>query len=113
MRELLQRIDSYELTEWQCYYALDPFGEERADLRMGIATSVLANANRNPDKRSDPFTAKDFMPQFLEASEPQKKVSVQTEIAYFKLRAMLATARERKADKDKPLTRKTKEAGRA
>jgi hypothetical protein len=101
VRELLLRLDSHELTEWQCYYALEPFGEERADLRMGIATSVLANVNRNPEQRSEPYTAKDFMPQFSEAAEPPKKVPVTTEIAYFKLRSMLAAARERKEEKQR------------
>ena len=43
------------------YYEIDPWGEERADLRMGIMASVIANTNRDP-KKSRPYKARDFMP---------------------------------------------------
>lgn len=62
MRELLSRIDSDELTSWQLYAELEPFGEERADLRAGIIAAVIANANRDQKKRREPFTPRDFMP---------------------------------------------------
>lgn len=62
MKELLARIDSEELTSWQLYAELEPFGEERADLRAGIIAAVIANANRDPKKRREPFTPRDFMP---------------------------------------------------
>ncbi len=45
------------------YASLEPFGEERADLRSAIVASVIANANRDPDKH-EPFTFDDFMPKF-------------------------------------------------
>jgi hypothetical protein len=35
--------------------------EERADLRIGILSSLLANIYRNPKKRSQPFEPQDFM----------------------------------------------------
>lgn len=60
MRELLRRIDSRELQEWQAYYELEPFGEERGDLRAGIVAATVANANRNP-KKTKPFKPGDFM----------------------------------------------------
>jgi flagellar basal body rod protein FlgC len=53
------------------YYQLEPFGEERDDLRAGIVASTIANANRNPKKRARPFQAKEFMPRFDEEREPQ------------------------------------------
>lgn len=42
------------------YYNLEPFGEERADLRSGIVAAILVNANSKKGAR----TAKplDFMP---------------------------------------------------
>lgn len=43
------------------YFEVDPFGEERADLRAGIVASAVANANRVKGKS---FKPKDFMPQF-------------------------------------------------
>ena len=41
---------------------MDPWGEERADLRSAIVASVVANANRG--KRGKTFKPADFMPQF-------------------------------------------------
>lgn len=46
------------------YAELEPFGEERADLRSGIIASVLANVNRDAKKHPKPFTPQDFMPVF-------------------------------------------------
>jgi hypothetical protein len=52
-----------QLAGWQRYHQLEPFGEERADLRMGILASLYANAHRG--KSSDKvLTASDFMPKF-------------------------------------------------
>lgn len=43
------------------FYELEPFGDMVADLRHGVATSVLANVNRNNDARPEPYTAEDFI----------------------------------------------------
>lgn len=44
------------------YEQIDPWGESRADLRIALNTSLLAEINRDRDKRREPFTALDFMP---------------------------------------------------
>ncbi len=71
---LLSSISSRQLTEWMAYDQLEPFGERRADLRMAILASLIANANRDPDKRREPFSPADFMPRF--ESEPQAQPDV-------------------------------------
>jgi hypothetical protein len=58
-RELLEKMSSRELSEWLAYYGLEPFGDERADLRAGIISSTIANANSNHR-----FKPSDFMPDF-------------------------------------------------
>jgi len=60
--ELLSRVSSRELTEWQAYYGIEPFGEERSDLRAGIVAATTANAFRG--KGAKPFKPQDFMPGF-------------------------------------------------
>ena len=60
--ELLHRISSRELTEWQAYYGVEPFGEDRADLRAGIVASTVANVFRKSG--TQPYKAQDFMPKF-------------------------------------------------
>lgn len=60
--ELLSRIDSRELSEWMAFYKLEPWGDERADLRIAILASLYANANRK--KGQAPFKPSDFIPRF-------------------------------------------------
>jgi hypothetical protein len=43
---------------------LEPFGGDRADMRMAILAALIANANRNPEKQSKPFTPADFLPEY-------------------------------------------------
>lgn len=62
VRELLERIDSRELTEWAAYYELEPWGTEVEDLRIATVLAMMANINRDPKKKSTPFTPDDFMP---------------------------------------------------
>lgn len=61
---MLARISSRLLSEWMAYAALEPFGEARADLRMGILASVIANTQRDPKKKREPWRPEDFMPRF-------------------------------------------------
>ena len=61
---MLGRMSSQELTEWAAFYALEPFGEERADLRAGIISATVANVNRG--EKQEPLTAQEFMPKFGE-----------------------------------------------
>ena len=69
MAELLARISSRELAEWMQYYELEPFGEERADLRAAIVATTIANSNRRKGKRA--FKPADFMPRFEKKEEAQ------------------------------------------
>lgn len=62
VEELGERMSGRELSEWMAYDRLSPIGEERADLRAGIVSSVIANTHRT---KGDPFKPQDFMP-FLE-----------------------------------------------
>ena len=72
MDELLDGISSHELTEWMAYAQLEPFGEERADIRSATNTMVLANANRDPKKKRTPYTIEDFMLFRDDAEKPEQ-----------------------------------------
>lgn len=69
LAEAQARISAREFAEWMAYYTLEPWGQERADLRAGIIASTVANANRDAKKRRQPFKPQDFMPAF--DREPQ------------------------------------------
>lgn len=55
----MARIDSRELSEWMVYYQIEPFGEERADIRQAITSCLLANIHRGKNQRA--FNINEFM----------------------------------------------------
>jgi hypothetical protein len=59
---LLSQLDSKQISEWMAFYQVEPFGEERADLRSAIIACVTANAWRG--KNQKPFEVSDFLPKF-------------------------------------------------
>ena len=76
VRQLLQTMDSKEISEWAAYYSIEPFGYFRsADLPASIIASTLANCNRT--KNSKVFTPKDFM---LVGEHAQNKVMEEDEM---------------------------------
>lgn len=52
----------WELGIWAALQRVDPWGEARADLRAAIGHALFANANRDPSRRSAPYSAREFMP---------------------------------------------------
>jgi len=64
---MLAEMTSEHLGEWMAYSKLEPWGEERADLRAGIVASVIANSNKAKNKK--PFKPTDFMPAFEPVGE--------------------------------------------
>lgn len=65
----MSTISSRELVEWHLYDELEPL-EARADLRAGTITAMIAEVNRDPQKRKDPYTPADFFPSLVSDSEP-------------------------------------------
>ena len=54
-------MTSGQLAEWMAYDAVEPSGEYRQELRSGQLCSLLANINRDSEKRPEPFVPLDFM----------------------------------------------------
>jgi len=69
---MLASMQSREFTEWMAYFKLEPFGEERADLRAGIIASATVNMQMDPQK-STPTKPQDFMPKFEPDPLPSKE----------------------------------------
>ena len=78
VRELLNRIDSRELSEWQAFFRLEPMPEQRADNRSGVIASVIANTNRA--KNAKPFEPKDFIPDYEKTPEKTDQKAVKTKV---------------------------------
>ena len=98
VNEMLKSISGNDLIEWMAYAKLEPFGEERADLRMGILAALIANVNRDSEK-TDEFTPQQFMPKFEDAYEEveplsQEDVAQKVDIIFSALAMMDATPSE-------------------
>jgi hypothetical protein len=61
---MLARIPSRLLSEWLAFDAIEPFGERRADLRAAQIVTAIANVNRDPKTRKEPYTIEEFVLRF-------------------------------------------------
>lgn len=59
--EAKDRVTASELAEWQAFYAVEPFGDVRADLRSAIVAHTMGSAFSDSDTN---LTLDDFMPEF-------------------------------------------------
>ena len=70
VKETKRDMGMGEFASWLAYYRLDPWGEDRGDLRAGIVASTIANVHAG--RRGKPFTARDFMPEYGKAAASKK-----------------------------------------
>lgn len=80
---------------WQRYFELDPFAEERADLRAAQICWMLAEINRDRKRHPRPYKLEDFVLKFestrrVRKSEEVKRITTQEEWNAF--RSMLRSA---------------------
>ena len=71
--ELLERMSSRELTEWMAYYRLEPFGDERADLRNALLCTVMVNLWSKKKAKIQDYML-DFDKQPMTQEELRKKL---------------------------------------
>jgi len=69
--ELLHRISSHELTEWEAFAELEPFGSEREMFGHAITASTVFNRLRGVDQK--PLPAERFMPVLRYDEIPEEK----------------------------------------
>lgn len=74
-------VSSKEFTTWQAMFAMEPFGDVRADLRNGILCALVANLMTKGKRKR----ASDFMPDF----DVEEDREMTPEEAHARLRAML------------------------
>jgi hypothetical protein len=78
--ELLDRIDSHELTEWIAFDAIDPIGAWRMDYQFGLLCALQANMHRGKGKPA--LTPQDFM-AFQPEDPAAKERKMQAEFESF------------------------------
>lgn len=58
MKELEQSVSARELGEWRAFYSIDPWGEQRADMRAARIAAVSLMPHVKPGTNID---ANDYM----------------------------------------------------
>ena len=77
LQELRAALSYAEFQEWCLYYQIEPWGEDRADLRAGIVASTVANyAGRTRAEGAEPVRPADFMP-YLDRESPEPLANAQ------------------------------------
>lgn len=71
--ELQERMSSMEFTYWAEFYALEPFGFDAENWRMGMVCSTVANA-AGPKKGGKAWRVEDFVP--ARKAEPKRSQSI-------------------------------------
>jgi hypothetical protein len=88
---MLEEMTSSEVADWMAYERLEPWGEERADLRTGILASLVANVTRGKDQKA--YGPVDFMPDFEPKEESEGKGQLEQHDLVSKVRAVFGMFR--------------------
>jgi hypothetical protein len=67
----LARISSQELNEWEALYLLEPFGFDLQNHRHGSLMALLANTNRDPEVKPNPYESSDFMYEYRQGNDSE------------------------------------------
>jgi hypothetical protein len=95
---MMRRMPAPLIAEWAAFDALEPFGEERADLRVSALLQTMVNLQRNQKRHPRPFTLDDFILRFGDAAPaaPRRTQTPQQQFDILKAIA-LAYAKQRAA----------------
>jgi len=70
LREI-EAMDAREFAEWQAYYAIDPWGDQREDLRTAMVCQLVSAFGGKPPP------LRDFMPFADEARKEREPISAE------------------------------------
>lgn len=93
LAQLERDMTAAEFMEWCAYYTIEPWGEERADLRAAIVAATVANGNRG--KKQKPYKVEDFMPKFGPDAGRKKMSDAQIENVFVAIAALAGGMRKR------------------
>ena len=68
--EILDTVDSAELTEWMAFSTLEPLDGDRADIHAAQVCAMMANQWRGKDSKL--FEVVDFIPDWYSVAKPKK-----------------------------------------
>jgi len=70
--DLLDRLTCAEWCEWLAFFSLEPFGDERADLRAGIVASTISNRLRSKGEKA--LQPHEFMPYYTAPQQTPEEI---------------------------------------
>ncbi len=73
--KLLRELTARQYAEWIEFYGVDPFGEQRADLRAGIICATMNNRWRG--KHEQAMQPADFMTYHREPEQSPEEIKRQ------------------------------------
>ena len=76
---MLERMPATLLQRWMAYHMLEPFGQERDDLRIAIGASAIVNHLR--PKKAGPVKWQALMPKFRIQGEKASQQSIYNKMA--------------------------------
>jgi hypothetical protein len=69
-------MTAVQLREWMTFMDLEPFGEDREDLRFGTISQILKNVHRDTRRHPKPFELSDCVvpggDQFTQQQRPRQ-----------------------------------------
>lgn len=77
---MLAKITWREFLEWVTFFELEPFDQEREDLRAASICAAVANSVRNHKKRPKAFVPADFVLSFGDHKRPKQTWQEQKQI---------------------------------
>lgn len=89
---MLKSFTAKELLGWRAYAALEPFDETRQDYRIASIVQMLANVNRDTNRKTQPYTIDEMRLKFGEQNKVDPMLVRQTHIALIKSYAMAHAA---------------------
>ena len=92
---MLSEISIRQLQEWRAYADLEPFDEERADIRAGTIVQAIRNTNRV--RGQAPVKLTDCLLRFVEDEAPQTEDTRARAMAEVKAAMGMMVAQQRKA----------------
>lgn len=87
-------MSSSEVARWQAYERLEPWGEERGDLRNGILAALVANLTRGQGQKA--YGPADFMPDYEPKEEEARAPAADHSLAAKALRVFSLFKTKRK-----------------
>jgi hypothetical protein len=71
-RELLSSVNSADITDMMAFCRLEPFGALADEHRAAQIAATVANVNRDPKTKPEPWVAADFSPVLAAEKDRQE-----------------------------------------